>query len=53
MEVYSREDIKSNRVQKISEEEVIDVLECTVKIDTTLEDFEKKGGAAMFEKNLA
>ena len=53
MEVYSQEDIKSSKVQKLPEEEVIDVLECTLKIDTTLEEFEKKGGAAMFENNLA
>jgi len=33
--------------------EVTDVIECSLKMDTTMRAFEQEGGAKMFEKNLA
>lgn len=35
------------------EDNCVDVLKCTVKLDTTLGDFQRKGGKRMFAKNLA
>ena len=32
---------------------ILDVMNCTVRLDTNVRDFEIKGGARMFEKNLS
>ena len=33
--------------------EVTDVINCTIKMDTTLNAFDQEGGADMFENNMA
>lgn len=33
--------------------EVTDVIQCSLKMDTTMKAFQQEGGALMFEKNLA
>lgn len=35
------------------EPEILDVLKCTVRLDTTMNSFERKGGVTMFVDNLS